>query len=1278
MMSRLAVFCDKLLEACWLAALIVVPLFFDIYSSRVFEPDKLSLLRSLALVMIGAWIVKQLEQRRRAAPASHVNNAPRSMIAELARGALRDQPLLLPTLIIIVVYLISTVFSVAMPVSVWGSYQRLQGTYSTFSYIVVFLIAAGSLRTRAQFDRAINTILATAFPIALYGITQHYQLDPLPWAGETTLRVASNLGNSIFVAAYLIMVAPLAVARWLETLARWSAPNSAAQHRRALFVGIAIVILGLSIGLWLIDFGLGVAFTLLLFPLAYLIAPLLNASPRTSLLLATHTNILSALLMTIIFSQSRGPLVGLVAGLFVSVLLALIILRQRGGLRWLWLAWTAAALAGGAFLVVFNLPNTPLEPLKNIPYVGRLGSIFETETGTGKVRELIWQGDIPLILPHAPLWAPTTGADAFNAIRPLVGYGPETMYVAFNPFYPPDLAHYEARNASPDRSHNETFDSLVITGLLGFGAYILLFISVVYFVLKWLGIITTAAERNAFVALWLAGGFVSALGFGFLRGWYFVGVALPAGMIVGLFIFLVGIALRRTRAGTSPVDLTRLLWLSVLLWAVIGHFIEINFGIAIAATHLHFWFYAGLLVVVGMNRLQEFAPAPVVAPPPRLTVEDAPRAANRRRKNRRPADGSRKSTVADIESPSAVFPWTAIVTLILMTLAFEFLTNQTGASGALDALQKSLFTKGGSASYGVFLLFVLTWVSAGIFGLSSLRGTLRVAMPIALFAVLSFTAVLWYALLHLRTLTQPGDQVDSLTGLVSLYYVALFVVIGALALAFWFDEPAMAADWVRAPVSALVAPILIIGVTAAIYLTNFSGVAADILYKVGLNYDTAGAWDSSIAVYGRALDLQPAQDFYALFLGRAYLESARIQTDPAKRAAALNASQAVLTEARQLNPLNTDHSANLARLQRTWATLVDDPAQKAAHLQQSIDYYQETMRLSPNTVYLRDEFAQAYLQNGELDKARAQLEESLRQDPMYPPTFLYLGEYYLSQGDKAKAADNYLAAFALDPSVLSNPDNTLQNGPLSVFTQPDIQPRAVVSYTAVISKNPDSVPARLGLAELYKRSGQLDLARREIQQAVNRSPDNYLLNLALVNFLSETGQIDDAVLAMRRVVDLATQARSPDLARFQDFYNQLQNLQRLIQAAQKSPNDANAHRSVAALWKARGQPQFALPEYQTIARLAPADYDAQKNIALLALQLNRLDDAQAAVVAAAGLAPENEKAIWQNLQVAINAQKARQFDQAIRAAQAALALAGDADKPALQAYVTVLQEQASK
>ena len=92
-------------------------------------------------------------------------------------------------------------------------------------------------------------------------------------------------------------------------------------------------------------------------------------------------------------------------------------------------AVTVAALLL-VFLAVLNIPNTPLERLRELPYVGRLGRVFELEGGTGRVRVLIWQGALKIAVPHEPLWSPVTGNDRFNAIRPLVGYGPETMYVS--------------------------------------------------------------------------------------------------------------------------------------------------------------------------------------------------------------------------------------------------------------------------------------------------------------------------------------------------------------------------------------------------------------------------------------------------------------------------------------------------------------------------------------------------------------------------------------------------------------------------------------------------------------------------------------------------------------------------------------------------------------------------------------------------------------------------------------------------------------------------------
>ena len=118
------------------------------------------------------------------------------------------------------------------------------------------------------------------------------------------------------------------------------------------------------------------------------------------------------------------------------------------------------------------------------------------------MRVLIWEGVVDMMLkPHAPIQSPEGQPDALNVIRPLVGYGPESMWVAYNRFYPPDLAHYEARNASPDRSHNETFDALVRAGLFEFAAQLFLYASIFYYALRWLGLMRGRRRRNLFLAL---------------------------------------------------------------------------------------------------------------------------------------------------------------------------------------------------------------------------------------------------------------------------------------------------------------------------------------------------------------------------------------------------------------------------------------------------------------------------------------------------------------------------------------------------------------------------------------------------------------------------------------------------------------------------------------------------------------------------------------------------------------------------------------------------------
>ncbi len=103
-------------------------------------------------------------------------------------SAIWHKPFVLPVIGIILVYILSTLFSVNPRISWAGSYQRLQGTYTTLSFIAFFGIIAATIRTPEQVRRIVNTAIVTSIPIALYGILQHFGHDPLPWGGSDSTR----------------------------------------------------------------------------------------------------------------------------------------------------------------------------------------------------------------------------------------------------------------------------------------------------------------------------------------------------------------------------------------------------------------------------------------------------------------------------------------------------------------------------------------------------------------------------------------------------------------------------------------------------------------------------------------------------------------------------------------------------------------------------------------------------------------------------------------------------------------------------------------------------------------------------------------------------------------------------------------------------------------------------------------------------------------------------------------------------------------------------------
>ncbi len=1231
--SKLAYWCDGLLEAGWLAAVIVTPLFFNIHSSRVFEPDKLTLLRSIAVLMSAAWLVKFVDQ---------MGWRSLNWLDWRDEDSIWRMPLVLPIFLIAIVYLVSTIFSITPNASWAGSYQRLQGTYTTLSYIVIFALMAATIRRRKQVSRIVTTVIVTSIPVALYGMLQHFNLDPLPWGGDVQQRVAGHMGNSIFIAAYLIMVVPLTLARIIDAFTNILQDediDTADVVRSSIYI-FALAIQFIAI-YWSRSRGpfLGLAVSIYAFVLILLVT-LRNAQAGERKLgvgdlgKAISLVILGTVIPLLMAALILEPRVSVVAsfGLFVGsigvlVLVIFILALARRGWRWLWLSWILLAVTVAGFLGLFNISDQAAEPYlatpvvgdtltamaswRELPEIGRFGKLLESQSGSGRVRVLIWEGVLDLIIPHDPLTTPDGSPDRFNILRPIIGYGPESMYVAYNRFYQPELATIEARNASPDRSHNETFDALAITGVAGLLTWQLLYMSVFYYGFRWLGVVKSSRDRNWLIGLWIGGAVAGGVIITAWLGLPFLGVAVPFGTIAGLVIYLIYYALSSRPGGddasVDPFGIDRLLMIA-LLAAVVAHYVEIHFGIAIAATRTHFFVYISLMFLVGYYL------------PLSLSITNLVGSDQKPNRVRRRRTGSYQSREEGWVSRSLAFG--LILALIIGILAFNFMTFSLPSGESIQTIDQvpspgEIFHqsflvntgKGFIDSPFVFVLLVMTWLlgsllfvsemvkqneigqgvyssklvpgrerkaailliavavgsallavgtffqrsqvdttilsrmafwllliwtalclwaavgliqrpeygrwyagMVGIIGLAFFVPTLvsgstwvaivlavmgvaimyllwdeawkNLLLPAGLLAIVSIGVGILYAYFHafqIRSSILPPVGVtestpeivrrvietDQAAGILTTFYIFAFLILVFTGLALAWTRLNQAVQW-GSLAGSVAAIVLIPLVIYLISTTNLRIIQADIVYKRADPWDRQAGrsgdpalWDNAIAIYEHAIELAPKEDFYYLWLGRAYLERSSVTEDIAEKENLLRIAEDRLKQAQRINPLNTDHTANLARLNTRWAESVEGQ-ERTERIGYATDFYESALTLSPNNSVIINEYARlAFILEGDCEKALDLYDHSLDIDPFYASTYFDRADIYQACGDQLT-----------------------EEGKLTYYED------AAESMKFGLEKQPNQPRRWLQLADIYIKLGRTDMALAAYNEASTRSSDD--------------------------------------------------------------------------------------------------------------------------------------------------------------------------------------------
>lgn len=1102
--TYISIWCERIIEAGWLLALTLIPIYFNLLSARHFEPDKATTLRALVVIMAAAALIRALEyvaSQRNAPPATGAQTEQgddaRAGPLQRAWKWLNSVPLLIPILFYGLIFIITTITSVVPHTSFWGSYQRLQGTYTNLSYIVLAIIIISTLRRREQFERIITVTLMAGLVVAGYGVLQNLQLDPLPWRGDVVTRVASTMGNSIFVAAYLIMLVPLGLYRLVTGIAAARDTNTSAAEngdepvsspRNDLLRGLASVLLiggTLALLLSVIKFGAAVrvndfrywwffpggvivstslwwlltyrptppqqravpfwpgafylvylGFFTLIYTAAnnagvqnidqtmanavdwwiwmlgsligigafYLISVLLPKPPATPSRLATwlrtggYGALTLILLITVIFSQSRGPWLGLGVGLFVFFILLLWQLSSRAAdrgdatlarrLRLTVGGWVALTFAVGGFLIAFNVSDAPIfDPLRNLPYIGRMGNLLEVDQGTGRVRTLIWAGD-----EHAG------GALALIAADPLrtaVGWGPESMFVAFNQHYPPTLATIESRGASPDRSHQAVLDELVTKGFLGLTSYLFLLFS--------FGVLAWRLMRSSRELYWQVF-FIAALS------------------------------------------------------SVAAHFVEGLTGIPIVSTLTMFWVLIALTVVGGMlaGHYVIGSTQPVAAPTANENnTDEAPEA--------EPSDtpkgrGKNKSPKSSKRGRGRRSTGTA-----------------TPARAALA--EQRVFSRSGPLALFAYAVVAVT----------------------ALFGAWWFNLGTVYADMRFSEGQAISQQDNSLEAQVVATERFLETVRSNPREDFYY---------------------LNLG-RSLMTLAEYRRLQGEAPGQASLNIDI-----------DNLLELSDANEVVE------FIQTNNPQT-------IMRHAEGVLLAARQLNPMNKDHYANLGRLHNFWFSWEEDPS----HLEAAADWYSQANEIAPQDVTLLNEHANVrrslesyYRAVGNETAAAEQRSQawelinlSYELDPRYLQTLLRLSEFHREDGELEQATELFIqasrqnggeAAPLLEPTLAALAD------------EPELLAQVQDTYLE-IANNTQNARTFSQAGYIALQAGDFDAAAMAYAEALEREPENLNDRFNYARVLSETQQYDEALSEAQEGLRLAQQQTGEEAQRQATLFQQL-------------------------------------------------------------------------------------------------------------------------------------------
>ncbi|MCR4306050.1 MAG: O-antigen ligase family protein [Candidatus Daviesbacteria bacterium] len=346
------------------------------------------------------------------------------------RLTIKRTPLDIPLLLFLGANILSTIFSIDPHTSIWGYYSRSNGgLLSIITYILLYFAFVSNM----DFEKVKLTLkfgLASGFIISLWAIFEHFGVS-----------LSCVILRGEFNASCWIQDVQ---ARVFATLGQ---PN------------------------WLAAY-----LSMLIFPAFYF---LLTATKKSLYIL--HFTLLIFLYLAFTFTYSRGPTLGLIGGM-AAFLFIMSFPRKRESIQnylhgsqiksgmTVLISFLIINLLFGSALTSFRLISkfaAPARPGISLPAAPSGTQLENGGTESGQIRFIVWKGALD-IFKHYPVF----------------GSGVETFAYSYYQFRPAEHNLTSEWDFLYNKAHNEYLNYLSTTGLIGFGTYMLVIGTFIYWCMK--------------------------------------------------------------------------------------------------------------------------------------------------------------------------------------------------------------------------------------------------------------------------------------------------------------------------------------------------------------------------------------------------------------------------------------------------------------------------------------------------------------------------------------------------------------------------------------------------------------------------------------------------------------------------------------------------------------------------------------------------------------------------------------------------------------------------